>query len=114
MGMSSDDFERCTPTEFSEACNKWQQHQEMEMRRSWEQTRFLALVSLQPFSKKPIHPEDIVTFNWDKENETQPKVTEKSTRKRMERMKERMSRFTGITETSVKTNGTPDNGDGAQ
>lgn len=114
MGMSMDDFERCTPSEFSEAYRMWQQNQEVVSRRSWEQSRFLVYKLLIPLCKNPIEPKDVARFPWDEEMQSQAKETEKSTKERMERMKKKISRLSRITETSIKTNGTPDNSDGAQ
>lgn len=65
VGMSLDDFERCTPSEFRAVFDAWQQRQERDERRNWEQVRFLATASLQPYSKKTLKPTDVVTFPWD-------------------------------------------------
>ena len=51
IGMSLDDFERCTPSEFYAAWKQWHEQMERMERSSWERTRTLALVYAQPYSK---------------------------------------------------------------
>lgn len=86
--MSYDDFCRCTPSEFSAAAEAWNKIEESRMRRSWEQTRDLMMAMIQPYSKKPVKPTDIMQFEWDKKKP--PKPVEKSTRERMEAVKSRL------------------------
>ena len=61
--MSRNDFERCTPSEFSEI---YRQHIE-EGHIAWERTRMLAYTVLAPFSKKGAKPTDIMQFPWEKD-----------------------------------------------
>ena len=49
IGMSLDDFERCTPSEFYAAWKQWHEQMERMERSSWERTRTLALVYVQPY-----------------------------------------------------------------
>ncbi len=67
--MSLQDFERCTPLEFSRIVEQWQKREEERMKLSWEQTRFLAVTNLSPYSKKALKPTDIMQFPWDKKTE---------------------------------------------
>ena len=36
-------------------------------RDDWERTRMLATLLLQPYSKKPLKPENVMLFTWDNE-----------------------------------------------
>jgi hypothetical protein len=70
MGMSMDDFCRCTPSEFYEA---WKCHQQQEVRKersAWERYRWLATCMVQPYSKKALGVKDIAVFPWEKEEPT--------------------------------------------
>ena len=67
MGMSREDFALCTPDEFQGIYDAWFRREEMEMQRSWEVGRFVAAISLQPYSKRPIRPTDLIRFPWEKD-----------------------------------------------
>ena len=77
VGMSLGDIYSMTPEELGMVIEAWQQMRTEESRTSWEQTRFLALCALMPYSKKRLKPTDIVVFEWDKAG----KKTEKKTTK---------------------------------
>lgn len=66
MGMSMNDFGRCTPYEFSAIYKAWQEREQRQERESWEQTRFLACCMLQPHSKRKLLPSDVCRFSWEK------------------------------------------------
>lgn len=65
MGMSIQDFERCTPPQFKAAADAWSRQQERAEQTSWEQTRMLAMISNQVWSKKKLKPSDVMVFPWD-------------------------------------------------
>lgn len=92
--MSLSDFERCTPSEFSAVAGRWRDRQDGLARRGWERTRFLAAVSLQPYSRKPVRPEDVVRFPWDDGNGVRDAAPQgpPSTRGRMEEIAARVRR----------------------
>lgn len=71
MGMSIDDFCRCTPLEFSKIAEQWSMRQEALSRERWEQARFLAVVMLQPYTKKALKGTDITRFPWDEGKEAE-------------------------------------------
>lgn len=77
-----------TPEEPELMIEAWQQMRTDESRQSWEQTRFLALCALMPYSKKRLKPTDIVVFEWEKE--TLERRANKTTREDVERI---MARF---------------------
>jgi hypothetical protein len=87
--MSLQDFERCTPLEFSRIVEFYQKREEDRMQLSWEQTRFLAVTNLSPFSKKALKPTDVIEFPWDK----RPEVRKgSSSYERMKEIEKRQSR----------------------
>ena len=65
IGMSMDDFCRCTPSEFRAVYAEWQGLQDVLRRESWERMRMECLCSLQPYSKKRLAAEDIMRFPWE-------------------------------------------------
>lgn len=65
IGMSFDDFCRCSPSEFSAIATAWQKGQEQLNRQQWEQARMLCLCSLQPYTKSVMKPTDVMRFPWD-------------------------------------------------
>lgn len=67
IGMSMDDFCRCTPLEFNEAYEAWQEMQQAQERGAWERMRMQCLCSLQPYSKDKLRAEDIMRFPWESE-----------------------------------------------
>lgn len=81
MGMSIDDFDRCTPLEFEKIFEKWHEVVQWRYRTSWEQTRQLAVVILQPYAKKTLESRDVMEFSWDQPKKTTPV---KKTRKERE------------------------------
>ena len=90
VGMSREDFERCTPFEFTEVMQQWRENQERIDRTTWDQTRFLATAMLQPYSRKALKATDVVKFTWDDKTEEAPKGT--SSRERMEEVRKRIGK----------------------
>lgn len=67
IGMSMQDFERCTPSEFKATFDAWNELHERDGRIEWERVRMLCFCSLQPFSKKELSLTDVMVFPWEKE-----------------------------------------------
>ena len=86
VGMSLQDFELCTPSEFFEVAEQWRKLREEESKEGWEKARFLAAAMLQPYSRKQLNPEDVAKFPWD---EKKIRTGKPSTRQRMMEMKRR-------------------------
>lgn len=84
IGMSIDDFDRCTPLEFESICGKWHEARDQAYRTGWDQVRQLACCVLQPYSKKAISPEDVITFSWEK-TDRQPRAPETCEQREAER-----------------------------
>jgi hypothetical protein len=86
--MNCNDFYALTPFEFEKIYNSWYGHQELMMRERWEQTRFLAMCVLTPYTKKRLKPTDIAKFTWDTKKKPKNNTeVEKSTVERFEAMK---------------------------
>ena len=73
IGMSIDDFERCTPFEFKKIYEIWMTKEDKREQRSWERIRWMGLCSLQPWSKKTLKPTDIAVFPWEIKKEASDK-----------------------------------------
>ena len=65
IGMSREDFERCTPFEFYKAWERWAEAKRDAERNEWERTRVLALFAIQPYAKNNLQAHDILPFPWD-------------------------------------------------
>jgi hypothetical protein len=90
VGMSLQDFERCTPFEFSKIVEQAQKKEEDRIRLTWEQTRFISLTNLSPYSKKALKPTDIMEFPWDKKENQVHKGT--SSYERMKELEKRLKK----------------------
>lgn len=95
VGMSLRDFELCTPLEFEEIVEQWKCGQDARMQASWEQARFVAMASLQPFCKKSLRPGDITVFPWERKNGSNDADTPKAPKSTKERMLEMERRLNG-------------------
>ena len=89
LGMSRDDFESSTPSEFEQIYCRWKDNEDRKSRDGWYQTRLLATLMLQPFSKNTLKPEDVISFSW--EDGKRPDET-RSTRERMKEIEARIKR----------------------
>lgn len=86
IGMSIDDFCRCTPAEFRAVADAWNKNEERRERSEWSRARLLATVILQPYSKSPLGPQDVMIFPWEKEGQEE-KLTTDEIWKRFEEVK---------------------------
>lgn len=94
VGMSLRDFDLCTPLEFEEIVEQWKCGQDSRMQASWEQARFMAMASLQPFCKKSLKPGDITVFPWERKSSSDGAgmpTAPKSTKERMLEMERRLN-----------------------
>ena len=86
IGMSIDDFCRCTPAEFRAVADAWNKNKERMERSGWSRARLLATVILQPYSESPLGPQDVMIFPWEKEGQEE-KLTTDEIWKRFEEVK---------------------------
>lgn len=94
IGMSRDDFDRCTPSEFYEAWNRWATLHRDGERSSWERARVLAMYIIQPYTKSKLTARDVLPFPWDDEGEKQ--AVDISPEERKERFEAAKKRY-GLT-----------------
>jgi len=78
--------------EFEAVFSAYNDAQELVLRESWEQTRILAAITVQPHSKKRIYPQKLIPLPWDKTHqpETKPRLSKDE---QLERMKELVQRL---------------------
>lgn len=90
IGMSREDFERCTPSEFYRAWEGWSEARRGAERESWERVRVLAMFSIQPYVNGNVSPHDLLPFPWDPENgPDREEVSEEELNRRFEEAKRR-------------------------
>ena len=96
IGMSIDDFCRCTPLEFSAIAEGWSEGEQHRERAAWERARLQCTCMLQPYSKKKLKPRDVLQFAWDdaplppnegKGHGEEKPLTAKEIRERFEKVK---------------------------
>ena len=72
IGMSYDDFCRCTFGEFESICRAWREMTELREREAWERMRTLGAVSIQPHVRKRLTPRQLLPMPWDKKTTPRP------------------------------------------
>ncbi len=95
IGMSHDDFCKCTFTEFESICKTWREMTEGQSRDAWERARTIAAIIIQPHLKKgtKITAKQLWQLPWDKKQhrgEKVPKLTAEEKRKRFEEVAHRL------------------------
>lgn len=75
MGMSFEDFCRCTPSEFQATWERWKGWQEGKEQAEWERLRMACLCMLQPYSKKTLTARDVMQFPWEENAKTSSRET---------------------------------------
>ena len=65
IGMSMDDFCRCTPSEFRSVYDAWLRMEERREHSAWERMRMGCVCVLQPWSKSRLRAEDVMLFPWE-------------------------------------------------
>lgn len=86
--ISYDDFCRCTPVEFEEVCKAWQETRDAEYKESWERTRLLATITIQPHVKQKLTAHKLLPFAWDNEQPEAPQAKQMTAEQRRKRMDE--------------------------
>lgn len=64
--MSRQDFERCTPQEFSQIVEQNNALEELRFREGWERTRIEVVSVANLFSKRPLNAKAAFPLPWDK------------------------------------------------
>lgn len=81
--MSRRDFEASTPGEFEAICRAYHEAEESRMRESWERTRMLAAIVIQPHVKKRVTPRELLPFPWDNRRPDAPVISKEEQRRRV-------------------------------
>ena len=89
IGMSVDDFCRCTPSEFKAVYEGWANAEQRHERAEWERIRLQTACMLQPYSRHALKPQDVLRFDWDDESDAVEgeKLSAKEIRERFEAVK---------------------------
>jgi hypothetical protein len=66
MGMNEDSFNDCTPKNFRLQLYGMREAQQQQYRNQWELTRWMAATMISPHLKKPISPQKLMPFPWEK------------------------------------------------
>lgn len=80
IGISYDDFCKCTYEEFESICKAWHEMTEGQNRDAWERARIIATISIQPHIKKKLTPGQLMPLPWDKKrksSEARPKSSQR-------------------------------------
>ena len=93
IGMSHDDFCKSTYGEFESITRAWREMIENRSRESWEQTRTMAAISIQPHIKKRITPRQLLPMPWDNLKSSVPKHD-----RAVLTAEERVARFNALSE----------------
>ncbi|MGL4518450.1 MAG: hypothetical protein ACRCUJ_01760 [Phocaeicola sp.] len=90
IGISLTDFDRLTIEEFEEVAAHWER---FHVRDSWEQARFTACASLQPYSKKALKVTDVCKFSWEQiAKSAHLQAAEASTKERFDEIVKRLDK----------------------
>lgn len=90
IGMSREDFERCTPFEFYKAWERWAEARRDAERNEWERMRVLVLFAISPYTKSNVRAHDILPFPWDEEQKAErEEVSKEEFNARFEAAKQR-------------------------
>jgi hypothetical protein len=66
-GMSMSDFESLGYNEYKAVVNMWSKKHEAQRRDMYICTRLISAFSVLPHTRKRLKPEDLITFEWEKE-----------------------------------------------
>lgn len=96
IGMSVDDFCRCTPLEFSKVYEGWAEAEQRRERAAWERTRMQCTCMLQPYSRHKLKPQDVMRFAWDASTDPATDKAESLTAKEIRERFEKVKREQGL------------------
>ena len=68
MGMDNASFDDCHPKYFRLRLFGMRNAQEQQYRNQWELSRWMAATMISPHLKKPISPQKLMKFPWEKSN----------------------------------------------
>ena len=90
IGMSRDDFCRCTPLEFYEAWRQWAEHHKEQERCEWERARLMGMFFIQPYVKGTLAAHDVLPLPWDADSDSdKEEISREEFNRRFEEAKRR-------------------------
>ena len=98
VGMSNEDFLNADFVSVMDAINGHKKQKESETRTSWEQTRWLGAIMLQPHlgKGKSLKLTDLIQFDWEKDIKPVKRVLTPEQIEWRKRMDEFMKKQSGI------------------
>lgn len=87
IGMTVDDFCRCTPSEFSAVYEGWAEAEQRRERAAWERARLQCTCMLQPYSKHRLDPQNVFRFTWEKNEDDSENLSAKEIWEKFEKVK---------------------------
>ena len=84
-GLGFEDFCLCTPIEFQAIMDAFGEMEDARRRDMWERMRILAAISVSPFSKSRVRPENIIRLPWDNERKQAAIVSKEDDIKALQR-----------------------------
>ena len=68
IGMPYNDFCAITPEEFNHIYRAYSEERTAQYQDSWERMRMFATIIIQPYAKKGLTPQKLLSFPWEKKN----------------------------------------------
>ena len=66
IGMPYNDFCAITPEEFNNIYRAYSEERTAHYQDSWERMRMFATIIIQPYAKKGLTPQKLLSFPWEK------------------------------------------------
>ena len=88
IGMPYNDFCAITPEEFNNIYRAYSEERTAQYQDSWERMRMLATIIIQPYAKKGLTSQKLLSFPWEKKKpehtKAAPAVSKEDALKRFE------------------------------
>lgn len=96
IGMPYNDFCAITPEEFNNIYRAYSEERTTQYQDSWERMRMLATIIIQPYAKKGLTPQKLLSFPWEKKKPEHtkgaPAVSKEDALKRFEEVAKKTER----------------------
>lgn len=88
IGMPYNDFCAITPEEFNHIYRAYSEERTAQYQDNWERMRMLATISIQPYAKNGLTPQNFLSFPWEKKKpehtKAAPAISKEDALKRFE------------------------------
>lgn len=88
IGMPYNDFCAITPEEFNHIYRAYSEERTAQYQDSWERMRMFATISIQPYAKNGLTPQNLLSFPWEKKKpeptKAAPAISKEDALKRFE------------------------------